>query len=144
VSATSARAATHREKALRRWAHWYRRVFPAYAIFLFASTHLPRLRGPDIPASDKVMHLLAFGGLTFLFWRFCETFESRLSSSFVWAATPALIAWAAFDEYTQQFVYRGTDWADFIADTMGILLVTAFMEWRRRVRVAATAAMTQA
>jgi VanZ family protein len=116
-----------------RWAHWYRRVLPAYWIFLFFLTHLPNLElGVRIPRSDKLAHLAAFGLLAFLFWRFCEAGSGTLNRRFVWSAAAGLFAYAALDEWLQQFVGRGTDLADFLADVVGIGCVLAVLEWRRR------------
>jgi VanZ family protein len=116
----------------RSWRHWYTRLLPAYWLFLFCSTHLPRLQVAGPPQSDKVLHLGAFGLLAFLFWRGCEAASGSVGPRFVWTALPILIAYAGVDEYLQQFVGRGTDWEDFAADTVGILVVLMVLEWLRR------------
>jgi VanZ family protein len=116
------------------WDQWYRRALPAYWIFLFCATHFPRLE-LDIPirAPDKVAHWTAFGLLTFLFWRFAETLHRPVSRRFVWKAGLALLAYAAVDEYLQQFVGRSTDLTDWVCNGAGIITVLAWLEWRRRV-----------
>lgn len=126
------RAAQRRVRWQLRWDAWYRRVFPAYGVFLFSITHFPWLALPKIPGNDKISHLLAFGLLAFLFWRFAESFERPLAARFAPLATLTLMAWAALDEWTQQFVYRGTEVVDFFADAAGILAVVAALEMRRR------------
>lgn len=113
------------------WTHWYRRALPAYWIFLFCATHLPALR-LETPGGDKSVHLVAFGLLAFLFWRFAEALGGPLSRRFVWIAGFWLVAYAAFDEYLQQFVGRGTELLDWLCDAAGIVLVLALLEWRRR------------
>ena len=115
------------------WAQWYRRALPAYLLFLFSVTHLPFLR-LDVPiaSSDKLAHLGAFGLLAFLFWRFVEALGRPLSGRFVYIAAFWLIAYAAFDEYLQQFVGRSTDLDDWLCDVGGIAAVLALLEWRRR------------
>ena len=115
------------------WAQWYRRALPAYLLFLFSVTHLPFLR-LDVPiaSSDKLAHLGAFGLLAFLFWRFVEALGRPPSGRFVYIAAFWLIAYAAFDEYLQQFVGRSTDLDDWLCDVGGIAAVLALLEWRRR------------
>lgn len=116
-----------------RWSHWYRRAFPAYWIFLFCVLHFPRLNVPAaVPAPDKWLHFVAFGLLAFLLWRFAETFEPRLPAGFVGLAALGLMLYAALDEYSQQFVGRGTELGDFVADAAGIIVVLGALEWRRR------------
>ena len=118
------------------WTRWYRRALPAYWIFLFACTHFPNLR-LDVPieSPDKYAHLGAFGLLAFLWWRFAETIKRLLSARFVWISAFWLGAYAAFDEYLQQFVGRTTDLEDWLCNMVGILAVLAALEWRRRVTV---------
>ncbi len=119
------------------WTHWYRRALPAYWILLFCLTHFPELEVGGPPSSDKVAHLAAFGLLAFLFWRFAETLWQPLTGRFVWIAAAGLLMYAAFDEYTQQFVGRGVEGVDLAANATGIALALAFLEWRRRRRAAA-------
>jgi len=121
----------------RRWIHWYQRALPAYWISLFCLTHLPRLElKVGFSYADKVAHGGAFGLLAFLFWRFAETLHSPLSSRFAWIASFWLLAYAAFDEWLQQFVGRGTDISDWLCNAAGIVLVQALLEHRRRRAVA--------
>lgn len=124
----------------RSWEHWYRRVLPAYWIFLFCAMHFPgpRLLRP-IPETDKLVHLAAFGLLAFLFWRFAESFNRDLSGRFVWVAFFTLGVYAAADEYLQQFVNRQTSWLDGLANVAGIVLVLILLEVRRRLRRASAA-----
>ena len=118
----------------RRWRSWYLRVLPAYWVFLFCATHFPRLQLDNAPPqSDKLLHFTAFGVLAFLFWRFFEA-VGAVGPLYVWLALPVLILYAAIDEYLQQFVGRSTDWADFVADSIGICVVLAAMEIRRRMK----------
>lgn len=115
------------------WKHWYRRVLPAYWIFVFCATHFPGLQLADrVPASDKLAHTVAFALLAFLFWRFLETFRRPLTARFVGLAAVILTVYAALDEYTQQFVGRGTDPLDWLCNVAGMAAVLIFLEWRRR------------
>jgi VanZ family protein len=117
-----------------RWRHWYRRALPAYWIFLFCVTHFPKLSfGPDLPNwTDRIAHVVAFGLLAFLFFRFVQTSRRKLSDTFVWAAGVLLCVYAAVDEYLQQFVQRSPDVRDWACDAAGIIAVLALLEWRRR------------
>lgn len=111
-------------------------ALPAYWIVLFIATHYPRVRIPDqIPGGDKLVHFTAFGILALLRWRF-ELARRPISTRFVWLTAGVLIAYAAFDEYVQQFVGRFTDALDFLANTSGIVAVLTVLELHRRWRSA--------
>lgn len=122
-------------KWLSSWKHWYRVALPIYWILLFGATHYPQPRLPAlIPQSDKVIHFLAFGLLAFLFWKCVESLDRQLSGRFVWVAFTVLIAYAALDEYLQQFVNRYPSLADWLADLAGIGAVLLGLELQRRRR----------
>lgn len=108
-------------------------ALPVYWVALFIATHYPRVRLPDeIPQSDKIVHFTAFGLLVLLFWAFTHV-RRPIGPRFVWMSTPALLAYAAFDEWLQQFVGRYTDLHDFVANAAGIVTVSILLElWRRR------------
>jgi len=112
---------------------WIHIALPVYWLALAAATHYPRVRIPgEIPNSDKAVHFAAFGLLALLLWRFMAARARPLTAAAVWIAAAVLIAYAALDEYTQQFVGRYTDLADWIADVAGIAGVLAALEIRRR------------
>ena len=114
------------------WDHWYRRALPAYWVFLFCETHLPRLElGLPLRASDKITNGVAFGLLAYLYVKFAESFQRR-PARFAWSAAGVLLAYAAIDEYSQRFVGRQSDLLDWLSDALGILVVLAAMRWRRR------------
>ncbi|MEW6252304.1 MAG: VanZ family protein [Planctomycetota bacterium] len=120
-----------------RWDHWYRRMLPAYWIFLAACTHFPNLRlGGGIPESDKLAHTAAFGLLAFLFWRFAETLRRPASHRLVWQAWLCLAAYAAVDEWTQQFIGRNVDLTDWLFNVLGSGAVLAVLEVLRLRRAA--------
>ena len=103
-----------------------------YWVALFVATHYPRVPMPgDIPQGDKLIHFTAFGLLALLFWRFVQALRP-IGPRFVWGSGLVLIAYAALDEYAQQFVGRHTDVMDFAANTAGIVCVLAVIELVRR------------
>jgi VanZ family protein len=117
------------------WERWYRRVLPAYWVFLFCATHFPGLRvDTRVPQFDKLAHFVAYGLLAFLLWRFGETFGRPVSAWFAWIALLWLAAYAAVDEYLQSLVGRSASWLDWLCDVTGSAIVLAIMEWRRRAK----------
>lgn len=115
------------------WERWYRSLLPAYWIFLFCMTHFPRVNLGNVPSNfDKVMHIGAFGVLAAAYWKFFESFVRPVPAGFALRAAPVLIAYAALDEYLQQFVGRGTDVLDWLANSVGVVLGLGVCEWRRR------------
>lgn len=96
-----------------------------YWIVLAVATHYPRVRIPgEIPSSDKVLHFAAFAVLALLYWRA----RGRLGG----ADVALLVAYAALDEYAQQFFGRYTDLTDFIANAAGVVTVAAAVAIRSR------------
>lgn len=114
---------------------WPRIALPVYWIALAAATHYPSVRVPDqVPQNDKILHFTAFAGLAFLFWQLLASRARPLTASSVWLAALVLVPYAAIDEYTQQYVGRHTDFADWIANVAGITVVLTALEIRRRIR----------
>lgn len=119
--------------AARRW----RIALPAYWLLLALATHDPRPRLPQpVSATDKIIHFGAFALLAFVFWRVLATRARGLSRRSVWLAALVLIPYAAIDEYTQQWVGRYTDIADWVANVAGIVCMLAVLEVVRRRREA--------
>lgn len=114
------------------WEHFYRRILPAYWVFLFLCTHFPRADLPGPRDSDKGVHFAAFGLLAFLYWRCAESIRRPLPGAFVWSAAAALTGYAALDEGLQQYFGRESDWIDWSCDVGGIVGVLGVLEWRRR------------
>ncbi len=115
------------------WEHWYRRLLPSYWVFLFCATHFPKLELPlRVPQPDKLAHFVAFGLLAFLLWKFAESFRRPVSPGFAPRAFLIIAAYAAFDEWLQQFVGRSTSLIDFLADLGGAGVVLALLELHRR------------
>lgn len=112
---------------------WWRLALACYWVALAVATHYPRVRIPgELPNSDKLVHFTVFGLLALLCWQVMATYRPLTARS-VWLVAIVLVAYAALDEFTQQFVGRHSDVMDWIANTAGILCVLAVLELRRRV-----------
>lgn len=105
-------------------------AFILYAIALTIATHWPRLTlGPDVPATDKEIHIVAFALATLLLWM------TRWRTNFLTVAVVVII-WAGVDELTQAIpvIQRTCSWLDFLANLTGIALASfiiwAFARWR--------------
>ncbi len=111
----------------------YRVVVAAYAVALFASTHLPLPAiVEELPASDKHLHLAAYAVLALLvgFWRGAATLATPRRLAGVFAG---LLIYAAFDEVLQGPVGRSPDVRDWLADAAGIVIgLCAALVLRRR------------
>jgi len=119
----SSHAATHAECQRRELRPW-RAIFVLYIIALTTGTHWPQLHltiGPE-PAPSRVIHALAFGGLTFLLWRTKWLGEG-------WRLLSALLAWSALDELAQGLpgLGRTVTWTDLAANWSGVILVFAWI-----------------
>ena len=105
----------------------------ALAIFalVFIATHWPNLRFDASAPSDKFLHAIAFGGLTYLLWR-----TSWLKHP--WEVALCMLIYSAFDESTQSlpFIQRHTSLDDWIADAIGILVVSVMLLTRPRAQTA--------
>ncbi len=94
------------------WAAW---LFTA-----FVATHLPPLESPvPFMIRDKLMHFVGFTVLGILtIWRTTGG-GARLVPRMVVGWYLALVAYALFDEATQELVGRTFEWADWVADCGG-------------------------
>ena len=105
---------------------------------MFAATHLPLSPGP--PASrfaDKIIHFVLYFMLVVLGARWFvptgampPTLTTAPRRILAWAAV--FTAYAAFDEWLQQFVGRTMSGGDLLADTAGIAAATIILIARRR------------
>ena len=98
-------------------------TLPVVWIFFFVLTHWPKEEMPDtpfIPHIDKVIHVLLFAMLGFLF-------SHRISSNGTCIKRLGIViavfaAYGAFDEMTQPYVGRTTEILDWTADVIGALM----------------------
>ncbi|MFC1641097.1 VanZ family protein [Myxococcota bacterium] len=106
------------------------RVLPAiaYVIAVFLGGSLPA--GPELPqtliGSDKLLHLLVFGGMVLVLWRATGFFWPRLSPTRqIIIASMASSGLGAVLELYQGFLLpsRSMELLDWVFDTVGIAAV---------------------
>ena len=91
---------------------------------LFVLTHIPI---PDLARrsgmSDKMMHLLAYMALVFLWWFSISPYRKvDWRKVKVWLALAVMVWYGAFDEWLQGHIGRSADVRDFYANLAGVLL----------------------
>ena len=93
-----------------------------YWVLLFIGTHLPadRIFIP-LHLSDKVLHAIAFAGLTILIAWAVPTNDAKLYQNTLRAGLIAVV-YAGLDELLQIPVGRTADWFDFVADCFGVCI----------------------
>lgn len=101
-------------------------VLPAVAalvlMFWLGLTPLKSLPGPDFELADKVWHAIAFGGLAGLLSRALVYF-GRAALRAAREASLVSVTLGALLEVLQSFTrYRSADWADLLADALGVAL----------------------
>ena len=90
-----------------------------YWLALFVGTHIP-LRKIGLPGNDKLLHLLAYGGLAFLLaWAVAG---ARPTWRSILAVLLVVSTYGIVDELTQSLIpSRSSDLGDWIADVAGAL-----------------------
>jgi len=98
-------------------------------MFWFGLIPLGHLPGPEFELVDKVWHLFAFGGLAGLLSRTCVYF-GRNALRAAREASLASVSLGALLEVLQSFTrYRSADWADLLADALGVGLAYAVLRF---------------
>jgi VanZ family protein len=93
-------------------------TFTAAVIVL---THIPQRLMPSQMqerGADKLLHVLAYGAITFLF---IMSLKSSLSMFSVFLLFFFILAIGIFDEATQPLVNRQASLADLLADVVGLI-----------------------
>jgi hypothetical protein len=113
-------AAAHHRRVTLPW----RVLFALYAIALTTGTHWPQLQlhVGEMPAPDKIIHMLGFGGLALLLWR------TRWIRN-AWLLLAVALIWTLLDELTQAIPIFGRtfSWLDIIGGWLGVTLVMAWV-----------------
>jgi hypothetical protein len=101
----------------------WRIAFILYAIALTIGTHWPRLQlGPEVPASDKSLHVIGFGAATILLWR-TGWIRSR------WLVMLIVAIWSTVDEFSQGIpgLGRAVGAPDIAANMLGVLIAGSLL-----------------
>jgi len=102
---------------------------------LFVLTHIPI---PQLARrsgmSDKIMHLLAYMALVFLWWLSISPYRKvDWRKVKVWLALAVMVWYSAFDEWLQGHIGRSADVRDFYANLAGVLfglvILSIFSFW---------------
>ncbi len=98
-------------------------VFVLYALALTTATHWPALKiGTEtFPAPDKIIHMIAFGGLLVMLWR--TRWVPR-----IWQAGLIVLVWALVDELSQsiEVLQRTFTLQDMVAGQLGVVVTLAW------------------
>lgn len=117
-------------------------VLPAllYLVGIFVGGSLPQPpeTGLEFEYQDKVLHLLAFGGLQYFGWRAVRyAWPAAASHRQIWGACLASSGAGALLEFWQAALpTRQAELMDWVADTLGALLMALWL-WRARAAAAA-------
>ena len=89
-------------------------VWAALILVLTSIPSLPETPG-GIPHLDKVVHFALYAGQG---WLMSRALRTRRPAALAWTLA-AIIAFAAFDEWHQQFFARDPSLLDWVADVIG-------------------------
>ena len=97
------------------YARWQVPLFIIGWIGISLATLLPAEQLPDAPGSDKLHHVIGFAAWTIMiaagnFKTFCRL------CVFIWF-------WGGAIEIIQPYVNRYGEWADFVGDSAGVLII---------------------
>jgi len=105
-----------------------------FTAIVFTFTHIPQQVLPvllQMNGLDKVLHALAYGIITFLF---ILSFRVSHNSMFNLIPLSTVLAFAAVDELTQNFVGRTASLYDWIADLAGIVFAQSIFLYHNRIQ----------
>jgi len=104
-----------------------------FALFIFALSSMPR---PPILSdwdfSDKYKHVMLFGVFAATLWRaLTQTLGNKPAWLVIYTVAISSL-YGASDEFHQLFTPgRSCDWRDWMADTIGAILVCVALIWLR-------------
>lgn len=107
-------------------------ILAMYWVAIFVATHLPSSNLPKL-SSDKLYHLIAFSGLSFLL-AWAVPIGKRAMIGHCFLVGVVVVLYGCFDEWSQQFsAGRQGDVYDLIADTCGCFVGLLFFALSRGV-----------
>jgi VanZ family protein len=114
---------------------WLPAVLYAAAIFVVSSIHAP-IRRPSFPMNDKLIHMVQYAGLAWLWFR-AFSFGTRLDRKWIVILTLSITAvLGGLDEWYQVLnPTRSSDSLDFLADMLGGTIALTLVLFMRRDRV---------
>lgn len=92
-------------------------------LFWFGLIPLKKLPGPNFSWIDKVYHAAVFGGLAALLSRLLRYFGRPARQSHLLAALAATLLGGLLEVLQSFTAYRSADFADFVADALGVGIV---------------------
>ncbi len=110
-----------------------RSLWIGFWVFLFTITHIPITHGGSfsIQHGDKVVHFAIYYVLTWLGGRRVVAMYGSRSVGRLAFWVAAYFAYAALDEWLQQWVGRTMSLGDWVADAAGVLAATGWLLWTR-------------
>ena len=108
----------------------YLKKYPMTLLVILVICYLSFFKPPQtemetIPGIDKLVHTCMYGGLCFLLWvEYLRTHRELNSRKMFWGGIILPIAMSGFIELLQSYCteYRGGDWMDFAANSLGVIL----------------------
>jgi hypothetical protein len=109
-------------------------VWLGYWLGLFIITHVPLVSGGHFRFryADKTIHFVLYFFLTYLGGRYLSAIGRARSTMSLIGYAGMYAAYAAFDEWLQQYTGRTMSFTDWLADAGGIVLATVWLVRRRR------------
>ena len=103
---------------------------------LFYLSHQPSLPTPSLfSGQDKIVHVLAYGGLAVMLLGSCSLRAGHYSWRQIGASVVIASLYGASDELHQSFVPgRSPEIGDWVADTLGALIAVLLVAWLVRNR----------
>lgn len=111
------------QKHIRKYSFSLAIIALIWYLSLFRPPHI-RLAN-EIPLFDKWVHTLMYGGFCcVLWWEYLRSHKSLDGKKLLLWAIVAPIAMSGIIELIQQYctTYRGGDWFDLLANSIGVLL----------------------
>ena len=108
----------------------YLKKYPMTLLVILVICYLSFFKPPQtemetIPGIDKLVHTCMYGGLCFLLWvEYLRTHREPNSRKMFWGGIILPITMSGIIELLQSYCteYRGGDWVDFAANSLGVIL----------------------